>query len=897
MNRQAYRILELPDLTMAKYAAEENSEVEDVLKQQALFYRQLNRRGLLFNESYRFVATYRPEKNPGNRIHIWFEVVGAPDTSMPLTKQLEALPLSTYYNFVPFEDDGLKIEELNAWDDSNPDELVSLPCTAWVVKQSGELVSGNAQSFSGLYIVDEWKMNDKARLIGLFKLMKALNQPCRYVVEIFPCDYSKKVRQDFEFQMQWIRTYVNGLDRNHKDESAEYVLKCYSKYIDSLRSSPHFACRISASSNSMVISKMLLDVVASECVEEGGYEIIETDNLDDAKAPQGMAWWRRVFSLNEIAPFMTFPVLYPGEIIDIPKESAPDLKKREGVDYIRLGNEVLSDPNEGYDVWLELKQLSKHAFLSGVPGSGKTGSMKHLIFQLAEKNIPFLVLEPAKKEYRAIAGNLNESLCDVTVYSPGGLGSFMLRINPFEFPVGMLLSEHMTNLMQVFEGAFDLEAPFPMLLIEGIEEVYRKAGWFPEDVNRGQHDYPTMSMLYEELAVVLENKYAGEVKENLRSVMEVRIGSLLRGEMGNVFDVHESTIKPEEWTERKCIVELEALGKDGANFLTLLLCTLIREHLRLHPKFDGDLRHVIFIEEAHNVIGPSTIPTGETGNSKTASTQFIVDMLAEVRALKEGIVIADQLPTALAEQVTKNTAIKIAHKMTAMDDRQVLGTTMSMDTVQMEQMAFLELGRAFCIYDGVKKPFEIKIENCEATEGMPKESPENEELFRLLYRRRNYQADMLKDWDIISRKLMEKFDTNVLQLNRLLEEFGNIEAEASESNQKRAEQKKQSVLDQIEKVLNGLQECALSIGNYLERNIVIVRDQVCHQEVRDFWDGIIEKEIKILTSIVGKKGVTKGLKKRSQQERCNAISQFNDMYDEQTKRVRKILKEYSTYEI
>lgn len=73
---------------------------------------------------------------------------------------------------------------------------------------------------------------------------------------------------------------------------------------------------------------------------------------------------------------------------------------------------------------------------------------------------------------------------------PGGLGSFMLRINPFEFPIGMPLSEHMTCLMQVFEGAFDLEAPFPMLLIEGIEEVYRKNGWFPENVSDGKRPYP-----------------------------------------------------------------------------------------------------------------------------------------------------------------------------------------------------------------------------------------------------------------------------------------------------------------------------------------------------------------------------------------------------------------------
>lgn len=43
-------------------------------------------------------------------------------------------------------------------------------------------------------------------------------------------------------------------------------------------------------------------------------------------------------------------------------------------------------------------------------------------------------------------------------------------------------------------------------------------------------------------------------------------------------------------------------------------------------------------------------------------------MLAEVRALRESIVIADQLPTALAIEVTKNTGIKLVHRLTAQDE-------------------------------------------------------------------------------------------------------------------------------------------------------------------------------------------------------------------------------------
>ncbi len=871
MERQVYNVYELPDLTMVKYSAEENSDVEDVLNQQALFYRQLNKRGLLFGESYRFIVSYVPEETPGKRIHLWLEVIENEESELSIESQIRSSPLATFYGIKRLKSAPEIEEEIAALkkqaQSAEEFERIEAKCQeildehsqlsdaydtdcrgidgayyrAWLVKQGVTISTGDGRSVDGLYTVDEWKMNDKARLIGLYKFMKALNQPCHYVVELTPVDYTRKAREDFEFQAQWLRTYVNGLDRDHKDENAEFVLKQYSKLAETLRGNVHFRCKISACAGSMAVAKMLLDIAASEGVEEGGYQILENDRIEDEKAPMGMEWWRTLFTLKEIAPFVAFPALYPGENIEIPKETAPDHQKESDKQYIYLGEELLSNDERGYAVWVKLESLSKHAFLAGVPGGGKTRSMEHLIYQLSlpENNVPFVVLEPAKKEYRAVIGTPKDFMRNITVFSPGGLGSFMLRINPFEFPVGMPLSEHMTNLKQVFEGAFDLEAPFPMLLSESIEKVYRRNGWFMEDINTGELPYPTMSMLYKELAVVLEDKYAGDIKDNLRSVLEVRIGSLLRGDMGNVFDVPESTLKPEDWLKRKCIVELEALGKDGSSFLTLLLCTLIREYLRHHPKdYQRALRHVIFIEEAHNIIGPTTIPGGENGNTKVASTQFIVDMLAEVRALQEGIVIADQLPTALADQVTKNTALKIAHKMTAMDDRQVLGATMSLDSVQLEQMAFFAPGQSLCIYDGVKKPFKVKIPDCVAEEQVPAKEPDNEQLYQMLADRECYIADMRRDWDIMTGKLMIPAMENI----RLAKKYANDFSKAAtmialkEQDQESAEEEIEEMdrnLTAFTQRLSYIQEDIVKFTNYLKRNRIMCT--MSTNEASKYW--------------------------------------------------------------
>lgn len=100
-------------------------------------------------------------------------------------------------------------------------------------------------------------------------------------------------------------------------------------------------------------------------------------------------------------------------------------------------------------------------------------------------NVPFLVLEPAKKEYRALA---QTDIDDLIVFSPSSGSKFPMAINPFEFPKGLSLAEHIQNLMDVFEGAFPLTPPLPALLDRAIEGIYRVHGWDTDDVNDGKRN-------------------------------------------------------------------------------------------------------------------------------------------------------------------------------------------------------------------------------------------------------------------------------------------------------------------------------------------------------------------------------------------------------------------------
>ncbi len=825
MDVQYYTLDQIPDFTMAKYSIQESGDVEDILKQHGVFYRQLHRRGLLFGESYTLLYQYDPERAPGKKLQVFFRVESKNKISF-LDPFLHATALA----------EGFPLKSCSV----GPKEAPRYSHLAVLCKKSGRIPSSLPGSEDSFYVVDPWKSNEKGRLMGLFRLMKALDRPCAYSVRLVPQELSRQYRDVLQRQMKWMTPMGGGAGvLSQKDENAEKCRKRYEELIDSLRENPHFYCEISAYANDPETVKLLVDAAAAEAVEEGNYQVSQTGSSGqesyqpllphamylpkEPHAIEGADYWHALFLLKEILPFACFPVLYPGESIEIPKETAP-VYERQG---LHLGKD-----QQGYDVYVPFDLLPKHALLAGVPGSGKTYTMLYLASQLAgQKNRrPILVLEPAKQEYRALA--LNPDLYDLTVFAPGGSGSFPLRINPFEFPRGMKLSEHIVNLRQVFIGAFDLEPPMPFLLDQGIENVYRACGWYPFDYNdfdeqgNNRKPYPNMQMLFDEVEKLLNaSDYAEEVRNNLKTVLQVRIGSLVSRETGNVFNVPASTFRPEEWMQHSCVLELESLGKDAANFLTLLLATIIRELIKQNPHSERSPRHVIFFEEAHNLIGPSTEATQNGGNAKVASTKFIVDMLAEVRALKEAIVIADQLPTALAPQVTKNTSLKIGLRITAQDDREMLASTMSADGVQLEQMALFSPGQALCLYEKVQKPFEVRIAPYPETA----DPPDNEALYQIQSGKATYQECMRRDMEIMCRKLEQKKDRLIDQWKAYMESGEELEGLkkkiwAMEDVQKRQEFLKK-LKDKEKELYQGKKrtfqehlELVLEFGEYVRMN-------------------------------------------------------------------------------
>ena len=752
MNKRMYfKIDKIPDLSLNKYSSLSETGIDGILERHTSFLRQWHRIAALGKISMHLIISYDPQKNNGQKLNIGFLVDSQNDDTYLTTveKAFSSSPLSEFFEF--YRNDN-EIEELEKIEYKNLS----------VASKSERFIYPSVKQDSPpfFYVVPTWEMQDKSRLYNMLKLMKSFDVKCEFRLDMYSDNIGKVMHENLKKPLHWLRNnvnpdmHVNIINERQEvetDSAINEVLKHYEELLEKFDTSPSFYAHIAMLCNDEKIGQILLESATSEAIKSR-YDKITTfkgnfnglsyyKNIDlgvcSSNAPDALRLLPITFTLEELDSYFRFPSLYEGETVEISKETAPTLIDNTG---IFMGKET-----NGYDVYLPINLLRKHMFVCGVPGAGKTNTMLRIASTLwKEHKIPFLVLEPAKKEYRELS---LFDIEDLIIFSPNANTKFPLRINPFEFPIGLTLSEHITALDSVFEGAFPLAPPTPFLLDQSIENIYIEKGWNTDDVNDGTKPYPTLSELYVQFEKVLEKTtYEGEIKGNIRSALQMRIGSLLRREMADIFDTPKSSLTPEEWMNNPIIIELESLGEGPRNFTNLFLCTLIRENLKVNPTADKErtLRHVIMIEEAHNLIA-STTQNQQNGDidPKVSATAFIVKMLAEVRALREGIIIADQLPTAMAPEVIKNTNIKLVHRLTSQDDRGLVGSTMSANDIQIEKMATYSPGQSLIVYEGLLKPYEMMVKELKVH---AKNTPNDNDLYEIMLKKKGFKNQLEKDY-------------------------------------------------------------------------------------------------------------------------------------------------------
>lgn len=114
--------------------------------------------------------------------------------------------------------------------------------------------------------------------------------------------------------------------------------------------------------------------------------------------------------------------------------------------YFELGNIFHMNHMEDNEVNLSAQSFTSHTFITGSTGSGKSNTVYQILNEARKQKINFLVVEPAKGEYKNVFGMKK----GVSVYGTNPELTPMLRLNPFSFPNGIHILEHLDRLIEIF---------------------------------------------------------------------------------------------------------------------------------------------------------------------------------------------------------------------------------------------------------------------------------------------------------------------------------------------------------------------------------------------------------------------------------------------------------------
>lgn len=404
-------------------------------------------------------------------------------------------------------------------------------------------------------------------------------------------------------------------------------------------------------------------------------------------------------SSNELAIHMGLPRnSVPGfpvvEHIDFGKEivkydSNDESKKISLGNIFNMGKVI-----EENKVELDLESLSMHTFISGATGSGKSNTIYHLLDKLIFQEINFMVIEPAKGEYKKVLGYRK----DVRVFGTNPNLTELLHINPFKFPKEIHVLEHIDRLIEIFNVCWPMYAAMPAILKEAIIESYKKCGWNLDlSVNlENDNFFPTFIDLLEELKNVIKlSEYSEEVKANYVGSLTTRVKSLTNGLNGQIFSSNE--IDNKILFDTNVIVDLSRIGSQETKSLLMgILVMRLSEHrMATSETSNRKLHHVTILEEAHNILrAKNSASSVEGSNVAEKSVEMISNAIAEMRTYGEGFIIVDQSPSAVDISAIRNTNTKIIMRLPEENDRKMAGKSAALKEEQISEIARLPKGVA-----------------------------------------------------------------------------------------------------------------------------------------------------------------------------------------------------------
>lgn len=341
-------------------------------------------------------------------------------------------------------------------------------------------------------------------------------------------------------------------------------------------------------------------------------------------------------------------------------------------------------------VELDNKSLNMHTFITGSTGSGKSNTVYQMLTELHQDNIPFLVIEPAKGEYKDVFGSWK----DVNVFSTNPKTAQLININPFKFPESIHVLEHVDGLVEIFSVCWPMYDAMPAFFKDAILKSYEDVGW---DLGSSTFDgeeveYPDFEVLVDKLNDLIEaSDYASDIKSNYRGALITRVKSLTVGLNKFIFTTEQTPY--ETLFDENCILDISRVKSNETTALLMGLMVYILNEYRMDQKKENNngLKHITVLEEAHNLLKNTSNNSSELVGK---SVEMLTQTIAEIRTYGEGFIIVDQSPSSVDIAAIKNTNTKIVLRTPEANDREAVGRSMGLNENQVNEIAKLPSGVA-----------------------------------------------------------------------------------------------------------------------------------------------------------------------------------------------------------
>lgn len=372
---------------------------------------------------------------------------------------------------------------------------------------------------------------------------------------------------------------------------------------------------------------------------------------------------------------------------NVPDEAMPDEDK------MNLGKIYHMGKEEAAELILNRQAMTSHTFITGSTGTGKSNAVYHLLDEITKNGqTTFLVVEPAKGEYKNVFGNCT----DVQVFGTNPRETPLLRMNPFAFPENIHILEHIDRLVEIFNACWPMYAAMPAVLKDAIERSYQKVGWDLRNSESEKGIFPTFFDLLDILpGVIEESHYSKDTQSDYVGALCTRVKSLTNGIYGSVLCA-EDALTDEALFDRNVIVDLSRVGSmETKSLLMGILVMKLQEYRMCSSGMNSRLRHVTVLEEAHNLLRKTSAEQSQEGaNLQGKSVEMLANAIAEMRTYGEGFIIADQAPGLLDMSVIRNTNTKIILRLPDEEDRKLVGKSAALKEAQIDELSKLPLGVA-----------------------------------------------------------------------------------------------------------------------------------------------------------------------------------------------------------